>query len=281
MLKWISVVVVSAGVAVLLIAGVGHGGAAHAANASSEHLTSYIPPTGQEMEPVQVQSLAVMAARRAGENGALHLTQAKSNFAHAHALLMGEKSSAADESGTSERAEMRSSVWVTVMTTTDGTAFAPNVPTPRGHAGPTGQVMAIVTDAHTGFIKERYLGPAAPDVYLLGPEVSTTIPAAAIGTAATGNTASAATAVKPNRNRGYIEGRLVPARIGRLVTLRDTHGHVVDSTKSLPAASETHAGAFILRVSEGHYVISAPRCGGRSLHVRARHTLTVTLHCSS
>jgi hypothetical protein len=282
MLKWISVTVVAVGVTTLLIAGVNHGGAAHAASAGSEHVTNYIPPTGPEMTAEQVQSIAVSAARGAGETGEIHLSQAKSNFAHAHALLMGEKPSAADESGPSERAEeMRSSVWVSVMTTADGTAFTPNVPTPRGHVGPSGQVMAIVTDAHTGFIKERYLGSAAPDVSLLGQKLSVTIPAAATGTAATGSGARAATTVRHNPTLGFIEGRLIPARVGRLVTLRDTHGHVVDSTKSLAPGAETRAGSFILRVSEGHYVISAFRCGRRSLHIRARHTLTVTLHCSS
>jgi hypothetical protein len=221
-----------------------------------------------------------LAARRAGETGAIHLTQAKSNFAHAHALLMGEKPSAADESGPAERAEeMRSSVWVSVMTTADGTAFSPNVPTPRGHVGPSGQVMAIVTDAHTGFIKERYLGPAAPDVSLLGPELNTTIPAVA-GMEATG-TARAAKAVLPNRKLGFIEGRLIPARVGRLVTLRNTHGRVVDTARSLAANKENRAGAFTLRTSGGHYVISAPHCGRLSLHIRVRHTSAVTLHCSS
>ncbi len=280
MLRWISVTVGAVGVAVLLIAGVGHGGAARAASMNGERFTNYIAPTGPEMTQEQVQSVAVLAARRAGETGAIHLTQARSNFARAHAVLMGGKPSEVDESGPAERAEeMRSGVWVSVMTAADGTAFSPNVPTPRGHVGPSGQVMAIVTDAHTGFIKERYLGPAAPDVSLLGPELNTTIPAVA-GTAATG-TARAAKAVLPNRKLGFIEGRLIPARVGRLVTLRDTHGHVVDNAKSRAASTESRAGTFTLRASEGHYIISAPRCGRLSLHIRARHTSVVTLHCSS
>lgn len=281
MLRWISVAVVSVGVAVLFITGVDHGGAAHAADASSERLTNYTPPTGPEMTPEQVQSIAVSAARGAGETGVIHLTQAKSNFAHAHALLMGEKPSAADESGTSERAEeMRSSVWVSVMTTTDGKVFSPNVPTPRGHAGPAGQVMAIVTDAHTGFIKERYLGPTAPDVSLLGQEVNTTIPAAT-GTETTGTVRAAGAIRREPKRGGLIVGKLIPARVGRLVTLRDTHGHVVDSMKSLAKGTETIAGGFSLRATEGHYVVSAPHCGRLSLHIRGRHTLVVTLHCSS
>jgi hypothetical protein len=280
MLRWTSVAMVSVGVAVLLVAGVGHGVAAHAASTSSERLTNYIPPTGPEMTSEQVQSVAVLAARRAGESGVLHLTQVKSNFAHAHAVLMGEDPSVADESGTSERAEeMRSYVWVSVMTTADGTLFSPNVPTPRGHAGPTGQAMAIVTDAHTGFIKERYLGPVVPDIALLGQGVNTTIPAAT-GTEA--GTARAAGALRREPKRGgLIVGKLVPARVGRLVTLRDTHGHVVDSMKSLAKGTEAIAGGFSLRAPEGRYVVSAPHCGRRSLDIRGRHTLNVTLRCSS
>ena len=142
--------------------------------------------------------------------------------------------------------------------------MSPNVPTPRGHVGPSGQVMVIVTDAHTGFIKERYLGPAAPDLSLLGPELNATIPAVT-GTEAAG-TARAAAAVRSNPKLGFIEGRLIPARVGRLVTLRDTHGHVVDTAKSRAASTENRAGTFTLRESEGHYVISAPRCGRLSLH---------------
>lgn len=280
MLRWISVTVGAVGVAVLLIAGVGHGGAARAASANGERFTNYIAPTGSEMMPEQVQSVAVLAARRAGETGAIHLTQARSNFARAHAVLMGGKPSEADESGPAERAEeMRSGVWVSVMTATDGTAFSPNVPTPRGHVGPSGQVMVIVTDVHTGFIKERYLGPAAPDVSLLGPELNTTIPAVT-GTAVTGMS-RAATAVRRNPKLGFIEGRLIPARVGRLVTLRDTHGRVVDTARSLAASTETRAGTFGFRASEGHYLISAPHCGRLSLHIRGRHTSAITLHCSS
>jgi hypothetical protein len=280
MLRWISVAVGAVSVAVLLIAGVGHGGAARAASTNGERFTNYIAPTGPEMTPEQVQSVAVLAARRAGETGAIHLTQARSNFARAHAVLMGGNPSEADESGPAERAEeMRSGVWVSMMTTTDGTTFSPNVPTPRGHVGPSCQVMVIVTDAHTGFIKERYLGPAAPDLSLLGPELNATIPAVT-GTEVT-STARAATAVRRDPKLGFIEGRLIPARVGRLVTLRDTHGHVVDTAKALAASTENRAGAFSLRASEGHYVISAPRCGRLSLHIRGRHTSAVTLHCSS
>lgn len=276
MLRWISVTVGVVGVAVLLIAGVGHGGAARAASTNGERLTSYIAPTGPEMTPEQVQSVAVLAARRAGETGGIQLTQVRSNFARAHAVLMGGKPSEADESGTAERAEeMRSGVWVSVMTATDGTAFSPNVPTPRGHVGPSGQVMVIVTDAHTGFIKERYLGPTAPDVSLLGPELNMTIPAV------TDTAQTATAAVRRDPKLGFIEGRLIPARVGRLVTLRDTHGHVVDSIKSLAAGTETRAGDFGLRALEGHYVISAPHCGRLSLHIRGRHTSIITLHCSS
>jgi hypothetical protein len=275
MLRWISVTVGAVGVAVLLIAGVDHGGAARAASTNGERFTNYIAPTGPEMTPEQAQSIAVLAARRAGETGAIHLTQARSDFARAHAVLMGGKPSEADESGPAERAEeMRSGVWVSVMTATDGTAFSPNVPTPRGHVGPSGQVMVIVTDAHTGFIKERYLGPVAPDVSLLGPELNATIPAVT-------GMARAATAVRRDPKLGFIEGRLIPARVGRLVTLRGTHGHVVDSMKSLAAGTETRAGAFGFRALEGHYVISAPHCGRLSLHIRGRHTSAITLHCSS
>ena len=282
MLKWISVTTIAVGVAVLLIAGVSSGGAAHATSAGSERLTNYVPPTGPEMPADQAQSIAVSVARSAGEMGQIHLSQSKSNFAHAHALLMGEKSSVADESGPSERAEeMRTNVWVTVMTAADGAVFSPNVPTPRGHVGPSGKVMAIVTDAHTGFIKERYLGTLAPDVSLLGQEVNVTIPAVATDSAATSSGAHAAATAKHNPTLGFIEGKLVPARTGRLITLEDTHGHVVADTKSRASGAGTHAGAFVLRISEGRYVVSASHCGERSLRVRARHATAVTLHCSS
>jgi hypothetical protein len=273
-LRSISVAVGTMSVAALLVAGVGHG-AARAASTNGERLTSYIAPTGPEMTPEQVQSIAVLAARRAGETGAIHLTQVQSNFAHAHVVLMGGKPSeaAADESGPAERAEeMRSGVWVSMMTATDGSSFSPNVPTPRGHTGPSGQVMVIVTDAHTGFIKERYLGPQAPDLSLLGPELNTTIPAEV-------DTARAVTMLNPKL--GSIQGRLSPARVGQLVTLRDAHGRVVHTTRSVATSTETRAGSFGFRALEGHYVISAPHCGRLSLHIRGLHVSAVTLHCSA
>src|SRR5258708_20864456 len=112
--------------------------------------------------------------------------------------------------------------------------------------------MVIVTDVHTGFIKERYRGTAAPDVSLLGPELNTTIPAV------TGMARAATAAVRRNPKLGFIEGRLIPARVGRLVTRRDTHGHVVDTAKSPAATTENRAGAFGFRALKGHYRITAP-----------------------
>jgi hypothetical protein len=253
---------------------------ASAATTETGRFTTYRAPTGPELTVTQAQSGAVAFARRAGQVGALTLTTAHSTFALAHALMMGESVSeaqAAESDGPAERVEeMRSPVWITMMTAASGEVFEPINPVRRGHKAPSGKVVVVVADAHTGFIKEEYLGPTAPNISQLGVTATASVPAETAGSESQTATAS----VRLNPKLGIISGRLSPARVGWPVSITNIHRRRLATEKSLPSGPETKAGSFSFRELEGKYVVSAPGCGSLRVTVRGRRETHVSLHCN-
>ncbi len=277
MLRNVAAAAVIAAAAALLVTG-GHS-RARAAGAAGERFTNYVAPTGVQMTALDAQAVALRSARMAHPGGGLTLTTAHSTFARAHALLMDGAPSSADESGPAERAEeMRSSVWVTSVAAGAGGSFSPVAPVPRGRRGPSGGVMVVVTDAHTGFVKEEYVGPTAPDVGLLGTTETTT--AGAVEAAVARSARRAQASVRATPRLGAILGRVRPGRVGWPVTLATVEGRRLGTRRTLAAGAETAAGAFAFRELEGRYVLSAPRCRRTKVHVRARATTNVVLSCA-
>jgi hypothetical protein len=64
------------------------------------------------------------------------------------------------------------------------TLFAPNVPHPRGHKGPSGKYMGLVVDAKVNQVDDLYLGPTPPNIAELGTVVTINL-SAAVETAST------------------------------------------------------------------------------------------------
>jgi hypothetical protein len=268
--------VAAAAMAVVIIAG-GSGASAAPATSEQERVTDYRAPTGPEITVADAQERAAQVARlAAGVNGALTVTTVHSNFAHAHALLMGESADQAkgEETGPAERVEeMQSAVWVTKVTADDGSSIAPNAPTPRNATGPSGKVLIVVADAHTGFTKELYVGPTSPDLQSLGTPTTAEVPA-------NSTRASAVASVRRNPKQGIIAGKLSPIRVRVPVTVRDRRGHKVSMQRTLPRGVETAAGSFLFRELEGRYTLSAPGCQKRAVTVKGRQEVTITLHCA-
>jgi hypothetical protein len=259
------------GVASAIVAGVLATDGQSSASVTStqeERFTDYTAPEGPELAASAAQERAVTVARvQAGATGALTLVTAHSNFAHAHALLTGQP---VEESGPAERAEeMRSSVWVTEITAAPGEHFAPIAPTPRGRTGPSGKVLVLVADAHTGFIKEEYLGPAAPEIATLGPTVRASVTAES-------STAQAATRLNPKI--GYILGSERPTKVGMRVTIW-RKGHRLETTTTIGGSRETKTGEFGFREVEGTYKLTANHCRPLTVRVHRRRTTTAVLHC--
>jgi hypothetical protein len=270
----VAAVVVTGGI---LLGSAGHSRAG-AATAEPERFTTYHPPTGPELTVADVQSRAVAFARRAHQHDALTLTTAHATFAQAHVVMMGESLSAAqtNESGPPERAEeMRSPVWITMMTAPAGESFEPNNPTRRGHKAPSGNVLVVVVDAHTGFVKEEYLGATPPDIGLLGPTSTAQVPAEALA----GESDAARASERLNPKLGVLAGVLKPPRVHRRVSIVSADRHRRAAKWSLPAGPETKRGSFSFRVLEGEYFVSAPGCGSRRVTVHGRRTVHVTLRC--
>jgi hypothetical protein len=278
---WVMLKILMVGAVVAAVLGAslltgGHSGARAAG--SGERFTSYQAPTGEEMSPAQAQTGALHVARMAHQEGALELATVHATFAQAHAVLMGEQPSEAEESGPAERLEeMRSSVWVTMMTASAGGVFTPIGPVPRKHSGPAGTVMVVVADAHTGFVKEEYVGPAGPDIGLLGPALTTEVMDQPMGQSLGNATASE----RLNPNLGEVSGRLSPPRVSWPVTIANVKGRRLAMQRTSAAGTETKAGSFFFRELAGTYVLSAPHCGKRTVRVHRHHGIaTVTLHCS-
>src|ERR1700722_3761685 len=173
--------VAAAAIAALVVFAGGSGASAAPKAGEQERFTNYQAPTGPEISVQAAQERAVAYARSAaGSTGSLTVVSVHSSFAQAHTLLMGEPAdqAKAQETGPAERVEeMQSAVWVTKVTADGGGVISPNVPTPPKAQGPSGRVLIIVVDAHTGFTKEIYLGPSSPELASLGQTTTVHIPA--------------------------------------------------------------------------------------------------------
>jgi hypothetical protein len=262
-------------IAALLVFAGGSGVSTASTVGEQERFTNYQAPTGPEISVRAAQERAVAYARSAaGITGALTVVSVHSNFAQAHTLLMGEPAdqAKAQETGPAERLEeMQSAVWVTKVTIDDGDAISPNVSTPPKAKGPSGRVLILVADAHTGFTKEIYLGPTSPDLASLGQTTTVLVPADSV---------QGVTSVRLNPRQGVIAGKLSPARVHVPVTLRNSRGKKVAVQPTLPKGTETAAGSFLFSELAGRYTLSAPGCATQHVTLKRRHEVTVTLHCA-
>jgi hypothetical protein len=238
--------------------------------APAADVMNYKTQTGPEMTPLAAASGVVRFARMAEQYGELTVSTAHATFAQAEAAV----------GGVAEIAEWRQSpaYLVVFKTTNPGGRFIPNVPTPAGHTGPSGTVMALIVDAHTGFVEGRYVGSETPPLNDLGP-------VATMNVTAESTTAFAASVRARERAPGDIIGRLYVhgrATAGwRIVIARSTAKLTSRPVKTLRTMS---GGEFFVRVHPGKYVIGAEGakrklCGVHSFTVPARPETRVTVRC--
>jgi hypothetical protein len=137
--------------------------------------------------------------------------------------------------------------------------------------------MAVVTDAHTGFIKEEYVGPTMPDIALLGPTIGASVAVAAAEQAASRRGSAS---VRADPTVGYIFARLSPLRGRWPVTVANARHRRLSTLRTIAAGEEGISGSVSFREKPGIYILSAPRCKRRVLRVKARRTSSVILFCS-
>jgi hypothetical protein len=141
-----------------------------------------------------------------------------------------------------------------------------------------GTVMALIVDAHTGFVEGRYVGSETPPISELGPVATMNI-------AAESATAFAASARARERAPGNIIGKLYvhghTATGWRIVIARSKAELTSRPVKTLRTKS---GGEFFVKVQPGTYVIGAENskrrlCGVHSFTVPARPETYVTVRC--
>jgi hypothetical protein len=270
----LTLLMVPAVVGVILWATVVNGDAVTSgATSPSERLTDYRAPTGPELSVDAVAAKALQHARAAHEAGALKMTIGHGTFGEAHAALEGRSPSQAVSTETvnvlhndgtitaghdAEIEEWRqSAAYLIVMT---GSKFTPAAPVPRGRKGPSGKVMGLVLDSHTGFVEEEYVGETAPK------QVSEVHTVATKSVAA--ESQAAHVALRPNPRWGLLVGHLYVQHVlapGWRVLIGRHLKHPVMT------ATTTADGTFELRAVAGQYLVAAKRPDGRLCGaVRAR-----------
>jgi len=126
-----------------------------------EPFGNYVPPTGAELSPAQVEALARKYAADANEAAPTEMSMARGSFAAAQAAM--EPGSVVPSNATIAPWES-SSAYLVVM----HGQFTLRVPVPPGRPSPAGPVMALILDAHTGFPEGRYVGVSTPNIASLG-----------------------------------------------------------------------------------------------------------------
>jgi hypothetical protein len=240
-------------------------------------MTSYRTPTGPELTARAATDRVVteFAREDGGVLGPLSVTTTHSTFAAAQAVVNAEPPSAAVTGGPADITEWRNSpVYTVVMRAAPGETFKPNVSVPRGDEGPTGQVMSVIIDAHTGQRESLNLEPRVPSrLSELGTAIQGEYPAVSAAQAAS----------LPSGNVGFLVGQLY-------VSNKPAAGrYVFVGSQPMPRLSTRHKtgqhGVFSFRLAPGRYYVKAGKpndgfCGATKVTV-ARHKYTkVNLHCS-
>ena len=263
---------VSAFAAVLMVSLSG----AHAGQQPEPRMTSFHTPTGPEMTPAAATELVVSkAGRRAGVLSPLVVTTVHSDFAKANAVVSGQPASDAVYGGPPDIAEWRTSpVYLVVMEAPAGSKFAPNVSVPRGRTGPTGDVMSLIVDAHTGQTYSLNLEPTPPTrLGELGPAFEATVPAES----------SAIAASVPSGNAELLVGTVYngshPVSGWRVFV-----GHEPLGRKTITKQKSGQHGVFSFRLVPGEYTVAAWRpgagyCGKRTVRVSRHKETHIVVTC--
>jgi hypothetical protein len=125
------------------------------------------PPTGPELSLSEIRQIALKYARLANNADPSVISVAQGSFASARAVVEANVDTNAP-SGSDKLPWSANSTYLVVM---HGNFTLDNVPIPPGHPSPTGTVMGLILDAHTGFPEGRYVGPTTPDLQMLGPVI--------------------------------------------------------------------------------------------------------------
>jgi hypothetical protein len=263
------------GIVMSLVSLTAIGGSDAATTQAGERMTSYRAHTGPELTPTEATNIAVsLYARDDGKVfGALDVVTVHANLAENLAVAEGHTVTDAIYGGPADVAEWRlSPTYLVSMRAPAGSSFSPNVPHPPSTSPPTGSVMTVILDAHTGWRVSMNLEQSMPpSIDELGPQLHTQIGAitsfARIAGPPLGNVGevSGYVAVKKHREAGW---KVTARRKGTTVQVRRA----------------SKGGVFVFRLTPGTYTLSAVsgrgrRCGSRKVKILRHRETTANLIC--
>ncbi|HXP98677.1 MAG TPA: hypothetical protein VN845_01280 [Solirubrobacteraceae bacterium] len=249
-----------------------------ASSTTEERMTGYRTPTGPEMTPEAATNLVVnrWAHEDGGMTGALAVTTVHTVFAQAMAVSHGEAANEATYGGPADIVEWRTSpVYMVTMTATSGGTFRPNVSVPRRQSEPSGTVITVIVDAHTGVKEGLSLTSTRPaNLGELGPAVQTVVPAESPVAMASHSVPLGNTGVVIGR--AYSDGHAVAG--WQVVVGHKLPHHVMITEKTYDG------GDFGFSLTAGSYEIALKRpngriCGKQALHIERHVESKVKLSC--
>lgn len=263
--RWIqAAVLVSAAVALAGPVALQSVGAQAAAGSGAppapEGLINYVPPSGPVLTSGAVAQIALRYAGQAGDATPTEVTESSSTFAAAQGALEpgspigAQATGAPPAAGGTVQGSAATSAWLasaTDLVVMHGN-FTVNLPVPKGDALPSGNVYALILDAHTGFPEGRYVGHRAPAVGALGPVTALVSSGSLVASTAAAHAAAVHSGilgrVRPESARGEA------ARRGWRIVLVRADGPR-GSTRQLASTRTDQAGRFSIKIKPGRYFV--------------------------
>lgn len=161
----IAVIILVAGLAFGVTQAIGSSGSSANSSAYSEGdevtetspYASYQEPTGPELSNEAIRAIALRVAAGADDASPVSITARSTTFAEA--MRVDEPRGALQPPSSTGEANFQQSAVVLVIL--DG-QFTLNAPTAEGRPDPSGTVLSLIIDAHTGWIDARGVAEDAP-----------------------------------------------------------------------------------------------------------------------
>ncbi len=261
-----------AGIAVTQVISASAGTGAASAPAVTNPFAAYVPPSGPELPPATILSAARSNSAQAGVTSPSAVSIAQGSLREVMTSVNPEVTLPAAPGGGQE-AWLNSTVDLVSM---HGSFTLYDAHVPHGQPAPTGSVLDLMIDAHTGQIVGRTLTTTAPSLQRL-----TLMQAESTG-------ATAATATGVISGRLYAVGGPAPGhpRPAQAFTVLVTPVGVSSAGAGVLAATRTAAsGWFAIRIRPGRYQVagrlpSGLLCPAQKVLVRAAETTRTRLTCS-
>jgi hypothetical protein len=257
---------------------------ATASNPTTEHMNQenvfagYVAPTGPELELSKVQGIALTRASWAQDTEPTDTQAAQGTFEQVRHVMDPQLVTSAPTSA-GEEAYLHSQALLVVM---HGQFTLDDAPVPKGQPSPTGSVMELIVNAHTGFVEGVYLGEHEPSALSsLGSVIDLQNPMAQSATVHRSAT------VRPTTISVHVYVAGGPERVARRGPhpARGLMVNVGRANGTMISTRTNRHGVVSFRVRSGHYLVTASfqlgqKCASARTVVQTGQTRNIQLYCS-